>query len=151
LGGDDSHAPFERGVVDQYRGTDRFLPAEGGTRESLLLAAEAAADPAGHAVLTGTAPSGAVLTVSREVVQPTADGSRSTTTDLRMSTTVKGPFEWHVTPSVRPLHDGGSVEERWRLDCARPDGTVLQSVEVTGVRGQTAAVDLGGCVTRWTG
>ncbi len=131
LGGDDSHDPFQRGVIDQYLGTDPFLRADGGTRESLLRDAEAAGDRKLHSVLTGTAPPGTTLTLTKQ--------------DLHSSMTAPGPFSWDVNPSVRPGLDGKVVAEDWTLQCAGPDGKVRQELRIRLARGKSRAVDLGAC------
>jgi hypothetical protein len=43
----------------------------------------------------------------------------------------------------------GFVPESWTLTCARPDGTVLQSVKVRVDRGEQAQVDLERCRDRF--
>jgi hypothetical protein len=118
-------APYPLGVVDQYLGT-----GSESTREVLTRAAEAAADRGLHSVLAGTTPTGAVLTLRR-----TATGQ---TAALRSTTTSPGRFEWDVNPAT------------WTLDCARPDGTVLQTLPVAVARGERVEVDLSECAARWT-
>jgi hypothetical protein len=44
---------------------------------------------------------------------------------------------------------GGNIVESYDLSCARPDGTVLQTVKVTVDRGRTQKVDLGECTRRF--
>ncbi|GAB2963138.1 M14 family zinc carboxypeptidase [Saccharothrix stipae] len=139
LGGDRSHDPFPTAVVGPYPGF----------RESVLIAVEAAADPAHHAVLTGTAPDGAVLTARKSFEQPTARDGTAFTSDLTSTATAHGAFTWHVNPSVRPARDGTTHEEAWTLTCARPDGEVLQETRVTARRGTAVEVDLGECAADW--
>jgi len=127
------HAPFPLGVVDQYLGT-----GSENAREVLTRAAEAAADGGHHSVLTGTTPAGAVLTLRRTGTGQTADGTPLTDA-LRSTMTSPGAFEWDVNPAAT-----------WTLDCARPDGTVRQTLPVTVARGQRVAVDLSECSARWT-
>jgi carboxypeptidase T len=145
LAGDQHHAPFQEGVVDDYLGTRAQ-----GTRETLIRAAEAAADREHHAVLTGTAPPGARLTLRKTVTQQTATGA-TFTDDLRTTTTSPGAFEWHVNPSTRGTHQGTRAQESWTLECAAEDGTVLQSRQITVDRDEQQDVDLSECAERWTG
>ncbi|HEX2085943.1 MAG TPA: hypothetical protein VHF89_09690, partial [Solirubrobacteraceae bacterium] len=123
----DFHMPYETGVVDQWTG--EYAGNEEGLREALLLAAEAAANPADHAVLTGTAKSGTVLRLKKEF--QTATGAICTyaqgyvnaqtpadcvapgdveTFDDKVDTTMvvprSGQVEWHVNPSTRPFVTG---------------------------------------------
>jgi hypothetical protein len=51
------HRPYKTGVIDEWTGTK----GRAGLRGALLLAAEAAADPANNATVKGTAPAGRVL------------------------------------------------------------------------------------------
>jgi hypothetical protein len=66
LGGTDFHDSFEHGVIDQYVGTPGTKQAGRGAREALLLAAEQAANPADHAILTGDAPPGVTLRLRKD-------------------------------------------------------------------------------------
>ena len=123
------HMPYETGVVNEWTGR-KGTPSEGkGLREALLLGAEAAANPADHAVLTGKAPKGSVLTLSKSFQTETSqvctyaqgylnssgggtpldcvgEGEKQTFDDKVETSTVvgrKGSFEWHVNPSTRPF------------------------------------------------
>jgi predicted deacylase len=159
---------FQTLVVDQYLGTNGY---EGkGIRGSFLTALEQASDRTAHSVITGEAPHGAVLRVSKDfplwtnpVAQP--DGStRPLEFPNHLSSTMEvgdhsGRFTWDVNPSLRPVPpyqaDGvhtqhpGFVPESWTLTCARPDGTVLQTVNVRVDRGKQAQVDLERCRDRF--
>ncbi len=55
------HMPYETGVVAEWTGANPHSNNQGGLKEALLIAAAAAADPADHAILKGTAPAGRVL------------------------------------------------------------------------------------------
>ncbi|MCS7477485.1 M14 family zinc carboxypeptidase [Umezawaea endophytica] len=143
LAGDRRHATFQEGVIDDYLGTRAQ-----GVRETLVRAVEAAANREHHSVLVGTSPPGAVLTLRKTVTQRTAAGTPFTD-DLRTTTTSPGAFEWDVNPSTRGTHEGTTAQESWTLDCARGDGTVLQSQQVTIGRGDRAEVDLAECARRW--
>lgn len=81
-------------------------------REALLIAWDAAADPALHSVLTGRARPGAQLTVSKEIgvdsspVTLPGVGTVVVPSRVELSSTLTVPaggrFEWHVQPSLRP-------------------------------------------------
>lgn len=141
LGGDDNHDPFERAVIDQYFGTDKFLRADGGTRESLLRNAEAAGDRALHAVVSGSAPAGAKLTLTKSFTQPTADPAVTFPAELTSTMTAAGAFTWDVNPSVRPGRDGKVIPEDWTFRCTRPDGTVLLETPLRLARGDQKTLD----------
>lgn len=144
LAGDQHHAPFQEGVVNDYLGTRGQ-----GTRETLTRAAEAAADREYHSVLTGKSPKDAVLTLRKTATQQTATGT-TFTDDLRTTTTSPGNFEWDINPSTRDDHRGTRLQESWTLTCARQDGTVLQSQQVTVTRGERAEINLDECGKHWT-
>jgi hypothetical protein len=66
LGGEDFHDAYKLHVIDQYLGTPGTEQEGRGTREALLLAAEQAANPVDHAVLTGDAPPGMTLRLRKD-------------------------------------------------------------------------------------
>lgn len=126
------HMPYETGVVREWTGENDHAGGRGGMRELLLIAAEAAANPADHAILRGKAPAGRVLRVRKRFetmtspfcekgIEPVVVGQVACLTgeqdpqpiaDEQNATTVvpaKGRFEWHVGPSTRPFVGGGSV------------------------------------------
>jgi hypothetical protein len=133
------HMPYQQGFIDQWEHGDA-PPGAGGLREALLIAGEAAANPADHAVLTGHAPAGATIRLAKtfdtktspycdmgvapvvtvtEVPEPLAcPGGRKdaqTLHDTIDTTTVvpaSGAFEWHVNQSTRPFVGGGAVIEK---------------------------------------
>ena len=130
------HMPYQTGVVDEWTGKPGTPAAGKGLREALLLGAEAAANPADHAVLTGKAPKGSVLTLRKEFETETskkctyaqgylnssgggtpldcvAPGEKASFADMVESSTVvgrKGTFEWHVNPSTRPFVGARYIE-----------------------------------------
>ncbi len=55
------HMPYETGVVAEWTGANPHSNNKGGLKEALLIAAAAAAEPADHAIVKGTAPAGRVL------------------------------------------------------------------------------------------
>jgi hypothetical protein len=133
------HMPYQQGFVDQWEHGDA-APGAGGLREALIIAGEAAANPADHAVIAGHAPAGATIRLSKafdtktspscemgvdpvvtvtEVPEPLAcPGGRKdaqTLHDSLDSTTVvpaSRAFEWHVNQSTRPFVGGGAVIEK---------------------------------------
>jgi len=62
------HMPYETGFVREWDGT---TSGQGGLREAYLIAWEAAVKPAYHSVISGTAPPGRVLRLSKEFVTRT--------------------------------------------------------------------------------
>ncbi|HWI72299.1 MAG TPA: M14 family zinc carboxypeptidase, partial [Baekduia sp.] len=133
--GGNFHEAYETGVVAEWTGENDHAQGHGGLREALLIAGEAAANPADHAVLHGTAPAGRVLRVRRAFdtvtspwcakgIEPVVDIGASlcltgaqdplTLHDTLDATTVvpaSGRYEWHVDPSTRPFVGGGAVKE----------------------------------------
>ena len=129
--GGDFHMPYKTGFIDQWTGD--YEPAEDGKglREALMIAAEAAANPADHSVVKGTALAGSVLRVRKDFETPTYDEpfckERSpgmgilvataeqgcvemqepfSVPDFLQSTLVvppSGKFLWHMNPSTRPF------------------------------------------------
>jgi hypothetical protein len=134
--GGNFHEPYETGVVAEWTGDNDHAKGHGGLREALLIAAQAAADPADHAVLHVTAPAGRVLRLRRAFdtvtspwcakgIEPVIDlgappacltGAQDPLTlhDAVDTTTVvpaSGAFDWHVNQSTRPFVGGGAVKE----------------------------------------
>jgi hypothetical protein len=118
------HIEYPRAVVEQWTG--RKSRAGKGMRAALLTLAEAAANPADHAVIKGTAPPGSVLRVKRTFQTATGSAGQECgianptdvtaacqglqpgqkVADFVESTTVVpagGAYEWHVGPSTRPF------------------------------------------------
>ena len=115
IGPDEFHPPFSE-AVDQYVGAGHY--AGKGNREAYLLALENAADPAHHAVLTGKAPAGAVLRLTKEFDTATSDPALKVRDRLESALQVGGDgrFTWHVNPSTRPE----VMEHRVRVLAAEP-------------------------------
>jgi hypothetical protein len=133
------HEPYQQGFVDQWEHGDA-QPGAGGLREALLIAGDAAANPADHAIISGRAPRGAKLRLTKSfdtttspwcamgvdpVVSVTAlpdpvacpGGVQDPQTlhdTLDSTTTVpaSGSFSWHVNQSTRPFVGGGAVIEK---------------------------------------
>ena len=138
------HEAYEKAVVGEY-----LRIGGGGNREAFLRALEAAADPAGHAVIEGFAPPGRTLRLTRKVgsrtgpvcvSQPTGFFSTdcgATTAPLGFSDQLAvarrvggdGVVGWHVNPSVSPL---ARQSGPWELTCADASGRVLERRAVPG-------------------
>lgn len=129
------HPPFAS-MVAQYDGS--AAPGDG-NRGAYYVAMAAAANPALHAVLRGSAPAGAVLRVTKSFQNRTYGGSIPERLDTTMVVPSSGRFEWHMNQSGRPLARG----ETWTLTCTPPAGTaVTQPLAIA--RGQ--ARELNPCV-----
>ena len=146
---DNFHPNYQDGVVDEYMGTldgpnnsqnNELIPPQGGLREAMLLAGEATADPANHAIITGTAPAGRTLRLTKDFqtttsyVEGSADGAAILIPEhLESALTVPagGRYTWHVNPSTRPLELLAGRTEAWTLSCLAADGSVQQTRQVT--------------------
>ena len=100
------HPPYED-MVAEYEGDTEAAGEGGGNREAYFLAQEAAADPSKHAVLTGRAPAGAMLRLTKTFTTPSSQEGVSVRDRLETKLKVPpgGAFEWHINPSTRPLVD----------------------------------------------
>ncbi|MCY7400896.1 MAG: M14 family metallopeptidase [Nocardioides sp.] len=117
IGDEGFHPAYEGAVVGEYLGE---APADsdglGGNQEAYWIAAEAAADPALHSRIRGTAPAKHTVSVSKTVTSPTSaviqpDGSAGApllfTDTLRNEyVSTGGRFTFDVNPSTRPLVAG---------------------------------------------
>jgi hypothetical protein len=115
--------------VDEYLGAGIYTGK--GNREAFLIALENAADARGHSVLTGKAPAGAVLRLTKTFKTTTSSGP--SIDDRLESTLVVGAgdkFTWHVNPSTRPE----VMEHRVRILAAEPSRqeTTTRSAVVWG-------------------
>ena len=162
------HMPYETGVVAEWTGANAHAQNRGGLREALLIAAEAAADDAGHAILRGTAPAGRVLRLHKRFETKTAaycaqgiepivniglpriclSGEKPPLTladELDATTRVPAgkTFAWHIGPSTRPFVAYPVRKEAYELTCEAPGGTVLERLSLVIDRGQTVALDIG--------
>jgi hypothetical protein len=132
------HPPYAQ-MVAQYDGSS--TPGDG-NREALFKAMESTANSARHAVLSGIAPPGAILRLTKDVSTPTSTGP-DIPDHLTSSLQVPpgGGFTWHVNSSGRPL----VPSEQWTLRCERPEGTVRSTQKVSIARGQSKQVGVPGC------
>jgi hypothetical protein len=117
IGPEAFHPAYEK-TIAEYEGAGAL--AGKGNRAAYLLAMENAADASKHARLTGRAPAGAKLTLSKQFVTetspvqpaqtdvvdaPSPEGDKQTFVDnLRSELTVGagGAFAWSINPSTRP-------------------------------------------------
>lgn len=156
---DNFHPNYQDGVVDEYLGTldgpnnsrnDVLSPSQG-LRRAMLLAGQAAADPANHSVITGSAPAGLTLRLTKDFqtttsyVEGSADGAAILIPEhleTRLTVPASGRYTWHVNPSTRPLEILAGRTEAWTLSYLAADGAVLQSRQVTVAIGQVATADM---------
>lgn len=100
IGPSEFHPPFSE-VVDEYLGAGLY--AGKGNREAYLIALANAANATHHSVITGKAPAGAVLRLTKSFQTKTSSGLAI---DDRLESTLVVPggdkFTWHVNPSTRP-------------------------------------------------
>ena len=160
LGGSGFQGPYQGNVIDQYDG--KGATAGKGVREALLLAGEQAANPADHAILSGTATPGTTLRLKKTFKTTTSPicvvdglydrvtGTCGPTTapmllDDGLDTTFKVPadgrFSWHVNPSTRPFELKAGKTESWTLTCEPAPGTVSETRQIVVARGETVEFD----------
>jgi Zinc carboxypeptidase len=117
IGPDEFHPPFEQGVVDEYLGRgDTAGAGKGGNREAYYEMLASTADTALHSRITGTAPPGSTLTISKSFqtsTSPVIQPNGSTGDSLQFGDTLSysyAPqdrrFDWAVNPSTRPVVAG---------------------------------------------
>jgi hypothetical protein len=154
-------APAYQDVIDDYLGIGTFKGHP--NRNAFFLLAEYAANAAAHAIIRGSAPAGAILTIKKNFSLWTGPGGGPAAVPTHLTSSMRvprsGSFRWGVEPSVRPnpayredgVHQGpsGFLKESWTLTCARPNGTVLQTVRVTVDMGDRATVNLRRCAARF--
>jgi hypothetical protein len=136
IGPEQFHPPFEA-VVAEYVGTspaaqaithdnleilttaagrecgEAVLPETvgGGLREAYFIALENTANAATHSTLTGTAPEGAEIAVTRAGTFPLWDGTPVEDTVTTSMVARGGAFTYHVNPSTRPFVDSRPYTE----------------------------------------
>jgi hypothetical protein len=161
------HMPYATGVIAEWTGQNAHASGRGGLREGMLLAAEAAATPADHAILRGTAPGGRVLRLKRNfqtrtspycekgiepvltLVPPiclTGQQPPLVLADVLDATTLvpaSGSYAWHVNQSTRPFVGAAGGTEAYELTCEDAAGTVLETRTLTIARGQDVTLNLG--------
>ncbi|MBE2320009.1 hypothetical protein DVA67_028855 [Solirubrobacter sp. CPCC 204708] len=142
------HPPYQN-VIDNYLGTGTRYAGQ--TMRGLYYDAfEAATEAKLHSVLTGTAPAGTKLTLSKstlldssslvwETGQPAQVRAFPNAIAQTITVGASGKFEWHINPSLRASqYDAAHLDEAYDLVCAAPDGTVLERTTLKIARGQMA-------------
>ncbi len=131
------HEPYQKGFVDEWNGTGGHGATKGqGLRAALITAAQAAANRKHHSVLTGRAPKGVTLRLTKKFRTSTSDyclmgldpavsatGSptcppgqqhKAYTIPDGLNTTLpvgkSGKFTWDIDPSTRPFVGGGATK-----------------------------------------
>jgi hypothetical protein len=163
----DFHPNYQDGVIDQYTGSrDGPIGADnladhpvvaGGVRGLMIAAGEAALNPDYHSTLTGTAPAGRTLRLTKDLKTTTSfvittdpvSGAETTgpaqllDTRLESSITVpaSGRYTWAVNPSTRPLALLAGQTEAWTLTCEQ-DGVVQETHQVTVAIGESVTQDM---------
>ena len=140
------HPPYQN-VIDNYLGTGTRYAGQ--TMRGLYYDAfKAATDPSLHSIISGTAPAGAKLTLTKTYSLDTSLTTWPTGTspqvrvfpnalDASITVPASGTFEWHVNPSLRPSqYDATFNQESYTLTCTAPNGTVLQTTTVKIARGE---------------
>ena len=100
IGENEFHPPYAE-VVDEYLGAGEY--AGRGNREAYLIALEHAVDRQYSGVLTGKAPKGATIRLTKTFQSPTWEGSFEDGLDTAIKVGANGRFEWLVNPSTRPV------------------------------------------------
>ncbi len=138
------HANYATSVIGEYDGTR--APSGGGVYEAFMAAGEQAANPAGHAIITGSAPPGSVLRLRKQFATATSQAAIAVPEALDSTITVpaSGRYSWHVNPSKRPLF--ASSSEAWAMTCEDGSGRVLETARVDVARGARAVQDFA-CAT----
>lgn len=158
----DFHGPYEEVVVGQYTGTDDL--AGRGMREALIAASLWTREDRYHAKITGRAPAGRTLRLTKSFMTLTspvctvAGVSPLSTTqtspdeciqpgdvievpekiDITTKVPASGRFTWWNNPSTRPY---SKTPETYKLTC-EDGGKVIQEMDISIARGQTVNVDL---------
>ena len=113
IGPDGFHPAYQDAVVGEYLGLEPAAGAgKGGNREAYYRMAEATLDASYHSTITGNAPAGRVLTVSKQFQALTSPVIRRDGTvgdpvayENELSSSLRttgGKFSWAVNPSTRP-------------------------------------------------
>ena len=152
--GPNFHASYARMVVAEYLGGDGDATDYDGTRGALILAAEEAATPASHGIVSGAAPAGARLRIEKEFSVPTCENAACAQGDgdpadheieTELTVPASGSYAWHVMPSSRPDVEEGPGRtpplEAWTMTCKRPDQPRSVAQQVLVDRGEQVSVD----------
>jgi hypothetical protein len=161
--GGDFHLNYEKGVVNEYLGENQ-RPGQG-LREAYLMAAENAKEPRDTSRISGRAPAGRTLKITKQFQTETyevcsvADPAPVGVGDLfycagpsevmkldqkhesSMVVPSSGRFTWWVNPSTRPYVFKAGQREAWTLTCQDGD-RVVETHQIVVDRGQVARLDL---------
>uniref|UniRef100_UPI003563CC79 M14 family zinc carboxypeptidase n=1 Tax=Nocardioides sp. TaxID=35761 RepID=UPI003563CC79 len=99
IGPNEFHPPFPE-VIDEYLGAGRYKGK--GNRGAYLLALAHASDTKYSGVLTGKAPKGATLRLTKRFASPTWEGTFADGISSVYPLGRTGKFRWVVNPSTRP-------------------------------------------------
>src|SRR4051812_29137116 len=140
------HPPYQN-VIDNYLGTGTRYAGDT-MRGFYYDAFKAALEPKYRSVITGTAPAGSTLTLTKAYTldssstvfttgQPAQVRAFPNAIKTTLTVPASGRFEWHVNPSLRPSqYTDQFVDEAWQLSCTAPDGTTLDTTTIKIARGQ---------------
>jgi hypothetical protein len=165
------HGPYQQYVADQWVG--KFHGALlGGMHDALLAAANAAADPASHSIITGTGTPGATLEVKKtfttdsapictfaqgfltagSAISPldcVAPGTIPSTSqpdmlDYTMTVPSSGAFTWNITQSTRPFV-GFKYDNGQRVSTGKTEAWTLtcKSADGTVLGTRSVTIDRG--------
>ncbi|HEX7346560.1 MAG TPA: M14 family zinc carboxypeptidase, partial [Candidatus Limnocylindrales bacterium] len=125
------HPPYQN-VIDNYLGTTGTRYADQTMRGLYYDAFAAATEADLHSVLTGTAPAGTTLTLSKSTMldtssvvwttgQPAEVRAFPNTIAQTITVPASGKFEWHINPSGRPSqYNATHLDEAYALTCTAP-------------------------------
>ncbi|WP_377643547.1 M14 family metallopeptidase [Oryzobacter terrae] len=141
IGTEGFHPEYQNAVVAEYLGLEPAAGAgQGGNREAYYRMAESTIDKAFHSTITGTAPAGRVLTVSKSfqtltspVNQPDGSVGAPIAYQNDLSSSLRstgGKFSWAVNPSTRPV-----VAGRWGREPAAPAQPTVALTNPAGTPG----------------
>ncbi len=108
VGANEFHPPYPE-VVDEYLGTGKY--AGKGNREAFLIALEHAVDLKANGVLSGRAPKGATIRLTKTFQTPTWASSFKDGIDTAIKVAADGSFRWIVNPSTRPIVQSRTYQE----------------------------------------
>ena len=147
IGSEDFHPAYSNAVVAEYLGLEPAAGAGlGGNRAAYLEMLKATADSALHSVITGSAPAGTTLELSKTFQTTTSPVWQddfgtvigdpilfedSLTSELASD---GGEFAWHVNPSTRPIVAGRDGRDptgppQASIPLANPAGVPAENVD----------------------
>jgi hypothetical protein len=166
--GGDFHGPYKTHVIDEYQGRKVGSKVFKGLREAYINAALFTRNESETSRLTGTAPAGATLRITKSFTTetypvclvadpqpfgvPDPTGNQYCTApgqvqripekvDFSMTVPASGTYTWWMNPSTRPFEAKAGRTETYTLTC-EVGGKVLQTEQVLLARGETKPLDL---------